>query len=713
MPSLPTPQIAVRAETMRKPTQSGPGRPEPFPDRLAPMHAAVGNAPFLDANWLSEPKLDGYRILAFIRGNAVRLMSRRGQDYSKAFPSIVEQLRKFKRDCVLDGEIIAFGGDGKPSFQALQNRVGLAGDASIAAADRKTPAAYYCFDVLHYAGCNLRELPYVARRNVLARIWKTLKGLRKTSTQLQMMHADDDGVALYDAAIAAGFEGIVAKQKTSIYRPGLRVREWLKIKPTSSSEFVIGGYSLGKGSRKRFGSLVVGYWDDGKLRYAANVGTGYDEAKIDELLARFKPYVVAKSPFAEPVAVRAGTIWLKPELVAEVAFASWTDAHRLRAPVFLRLRDDIDPASVARTSEKKAKRGKQPVHPGERAKPGRTVYTDVGGDAVEIDGHSVSLSHLDRVYWPAISGQPAITKRDFLEYLMRMAPLMLPHLKDRPLTLFRWPEGIERRRVLEKHPHQALPSFVERATVFSETKGTDDVYLLCNNLASLLWLAERGTLELHVWHSRVKSGLDSGAPELASGSKTNLLRSIVNYPDYLLLDLDPYLYSGKETRGAEPAPNAAAFERTRDVAFWLKDLLDAIPLHSFVKTSGKTGLHVIVPVVRNLRFEEVRKMAAVICTQLLKDHGKDVTTEWDTQKRRGKVFLDFNMNVRGKSVIAPYCPRGLAGAPVSMPLSWKELERMPPEGVPMLKVKANRPDAWAKVEPGKQDLRQLLTKRRQ
>src|SRR4051812_11337582 len=207
---------------MKTRTRNALGSPEEFPDRLTPMHAAIGDAPFVSADWVSEPKLDGYRILAYTRGSVVRLVSRRGQDYSKAFPSIVALLKTFKKACVLDGEIIALDAQGKPSFQALQNRVGLSSKTAIAAAERRSPAAYYCFDVLHYAGRNLRELRYVDRREILARIWNASTALQKASTQLQLVPAQDDGIALYEAAIAAGFEGIVAKKKSSTYRPGLR-----------------------------------------------------------------------------------------------------------------------------------------------------------------------------------------------------------------------------------------------------------------------------------------------------------------------------------------------------------------------------------------------------------------------------------------------------------------------------------------------------------
>ena len=692
------------------------GTPEPFPARLLPMMAQLAKTPFNDPAWLFEPKLDGYRMLAFARGGELRLVSRRGLAYTRLFPSIVDELAAVSRDdCVFDGEIIALGADGKPSFNALQNRAGLASDAEIAAAERRITTVFFCFDLLHRGGRNLRTLPYVERRGLL-------HALVTPSAHVQLLHADDDGVALYTAALETGFEGVVGKRKASIYRPGQRSPDWLKVKHTSSAEFVIGGYSKGEGERERFGSLVVGVWDDdGALRYAANVGGGFDEATIDELLERFAPLVVARSPFAEKVPVRAGTTWLAPELVAEVTFAHWTEGGHLRAPVFLRLRDDVDPRSVRRVDDAPVAAPQPPPLARKRATT-RAAGPD-GGDArgllaalarrpasVDVGGHAVRLTHLDRVYWPALAdrAQPAITKLDLIRHLVTMADRMMPHLRNRPLTLFRWPSGIGGRRILQKHPEAALPPFVETATIFSESKDADDDYLLCNNLATLVWLAEMGVLEIHAWHSRVRDDAVQRSP--SGGSAASLATSAVNFPDYMLFDVDPYIYSGSEKKGREPEPNRAGFAQGKRVARWLKEVLDGMRLASVVKTSGKTGLHVVVPIAPTLGYDVVRGVARTICRHLEGEHPDEITTEWSTGKRTGKVFLDFNMNVRGKSIIAPYAPRGLPGAPVSMPLAWRDLGAAEPIEFTIATVasRRSRSDPWAAAFERPQNLEAAL-----
>ena len=335
---------------------------------------------------------------------------------------------------------------------------------------------------------------------------------------------------------------------------------------------------------------------------------------------------------------------------------------------------------------------------------------------VQADGHPVAVTHLDRVYWPADPGlrQPAITKREFLRYLARVAGAMLPHLRDRPLTLFRWPEGIAGRRVLEKHWNIALPPFVERVDVFSDAKGHRDQYILCNNLATLLWLAHMGTLEFHAWHSRVTPGADApGASTDFASSARALEASVLERPDYVLFDIDPFIYSGDEPKGREPTFNATAFAKVKMVALALESVLAAIGLRALVKTSGKTGLHVIVPIRRTLRFDAVREMAHFIGERLLHEHPRDITLDWSVEKRAGKVFLDTNMNVRGKSMTAAWSPRGLAGAPVSMPLTWRVLpDAEPPEFrlatvVPMLQRDG---DAWAGWPDHAQSVEEVLTR---
>jgi bifunctional non-homologous end joining protein LigD len=332
---------------------------------------------------------------------------------------------------------------------------------------------------------------------------------------------------------------------------------------------------------------------------------------------------------------------------------------------------------------------------------------------LEVEGHSIRLTTLHRIYWPEVPslGQAAIAKVDLIRYLVRMSPLILPHVRDRPLTLFRWPGGIEARRVLQKHPESALPPFVETAKIFSETKGHDDAYLLCNNLATLVWLAERGVLEIHVWHSRVRSDDAAGPRSPPAGSAASLAGSAVNFPDYLLFDLDPYIYSGGERAGGEPELSEQGFEQVKRVASWLREVLDGMSLSSCVKTSGKTGLHVAVPIRPTLRYDVVRQVAKTISLHLLNAHPAAITTEWDTRKRTGKVFLDFNMNVRGKSIIAPYCPRGLPGAPVSMPLAWRQLADAAPMQfrIPTVGTRQRRRDPWDAVLDRQQSLEGALS----
>jgi bifunctional non-homologous end joining protein LigD len=318
------------------------------------------------------------------------------------------------------------------------------------------------------------------------------------------------------------------------------------------------------------------------------------------------------------------------------------------------------------------------------------------------------------VYWPADPAfdQPALTKRDLLRYLARVSRFMLPHLADRPLTMIRMPEGIDGERFFQKHWDQARPEFVRTVRVFSGSKGEKHDYLLCNDLATLLWLAQSGTLEFHVWHSRCVPGLDapSAATDFASSLEA-MERSVLNYPDYLVFDIDPYIYSGKEPKGAEPELNTKAFEKGKEVAFWLRELLLSMTLESIVKTSGKTGLHVFVPVERTLDFDAARQTCEMVGRHLLRQHPRDITMDWSVEKRTGKIFIDYNMNVRGKTLNVAYSPRGVAGAPVSMPLTWDELAKAHPLDFRLTNAPGRLEktgDRWQNALRDKQDLEQAL-----
>jgi bifunctional non-homologous end joining protein LigD len=678
------------------------GRAETMPARLSPMLAELGEAPFSHPDWLFEPKLDGYRVLAYVRGGAVKLRSRRGLDLTPAFPQIAAELAKQSANLILDGEVIALDAAGRPSFNALQNRAGLKTAREIAAAERDTPAIFCCFDLLHFAGLDLRHAPYTDRRRYLAQCLLP-------SPHVQLVHADADGVELDAAALAQGFEGVMAKRRDSRYAAGQRSTAWLKIKHTHSAEFVIGGTTRGKGARAPLGALLLGYWEDGGLRYAGLVGSGFDDATLARFQRRFAPLETGQQPFAEPPPLRRAITWLRPETVAEVKFAEWTPDGYLRAPVFLRLREDVDPRSVHRSA------------------PPASVDSTVDDVLRQLDDprqaftlaagpHRIRLTHLDRIYWPADKTlkQPALSKRDLLRYLAQVSPWFLPHLADRPLTMVRMPEGIHGERFYQKHWEPPLPAFAESLTIYSESRDERHDYLLCNNLPTLLWLGQSGTLEFHVWHSRAKPGADAaGRGTDYAGSAAALERSLLNYPDYLVFDLDPYIYSGREAAGAEPEYSDAAFAKCKETAFRLRELLQAMGLDALVKTSGKTGLHVFVPIERTLDFAAAREVSGLVGRHLLRQHPSLVTLDWSIAKRTGRIFFDYTMNTRGKTLCAAYSPRGLPGAPVSVPLSWQELETAQPLNFSLTHVAQRlslNDDPWRDALSRKQSLERTLAR---
>ncbi len=689
------------------------GPEEPLPTGLKPMLAETGGTARSEPQWRYEPKLDGYRVLAYVAADGVRLQSRRGQDLTPFFPEVTAELgAQPGAQMIVDGELVALDEAGRPSFNALQNRAQLKSAAEIARAQREAPVLLLCFDLLHFAGLNLRGAQYRDRRRYLSQCLQP-------APHLQLVHVSDDAESLYTAALAQGFEGIVAKRLDSTYLPGRRARTWLKFKAVRSAEFLIGGYTRGKGARQPLGALLLGYRDGKLLRYAGHVGSGLDDAVIAELLKRSAKLQRPDSPFAEKPPLHRPTTWLKPELVAEVTFSEWTPAGALRAPVFVRLRDDVAPRSVAKSSAKHVMASaREPVaataSPGDGEAEVAAILAQLETTAkrleLQVAGARISLTNLDRVYWPADqkAHYPATTKRDFLGYLARVARFMLPHLMDRPLTMIRMPEGIHGERFFQKHWSQALPEYVESVTVFSGHKDERHRYLLANNLPTLLWLGQVGTLEFHVWHSRAQL-----APE-AAGAKTDydsslaaLESSILNYPDYLVFDIDPYIYSGKEAKGAEPELNKRGFAVGKRVAFWLRALLKEMALEAVVKTSGKTGLHVFVPIERTVTFDEARHICETVGRHVMRAHPKEITMDWAVEKRTGKIFIDYNMNVRGKTLNVAYSPRGVPGAPISMPLSWEELEAAEPMDFTLQNVPARlekNGDRWHDVLEAKQSL---------
>ncbi len=706
------------------------------PKRERPMLPTLIAKPFSRKGWIFEPKMDGVRALAFIKGGNVELRSRRGNAITVQYPEVVEGLKVQRPDgrrsgraraAVFDGEIVALNAAGAPDFQELQGRINLSNPAEVARAAAETAVTYFVFDVLYLDGYDLRDVPLVERKALL---WKTLE---QGPHVRYVDHEHDDGEEMFRAALALGFEGFVAKRATSRYESGVRSQSWLKVKSTNEQEFVIGGYTEGEGSRaKAFGGLLVGYYDGDGLRFASSVGSGLDDRTLEELAEKLQLLRSDEPPFVDPPVTaggrRAGAkparcFWVKPELVARVKFASWTRDGNLRAPVFLALRADIDPRGVRRETPARAAVDVIADEPAADVSEVERVAAAVVEQLDTIDrpdflldvgGVRIKLTNLDKVFWPATRDRPARTKRELIRYYARVAPCILPHLRDRPLTLNRHPNGIAGKNFYQKHWPQPFPTEfrVERAVLFSAQNDADGEYILVNNVQTLIWLAQLADIEMHAWMARVDPEPDvRGLPTTFAGSEENIQRSVLNYPDYMVFDLDPYIYAGSEKAGEEPSLNRRAFEKTREMALALKEALQQLRLSSFVKTTGRTGLHVYVPVLRQHTYDEIRAATEAVGRFVLQLHPHDLTMEWQTSKRAGKVFFDHNQNMRGKTLAAQYSLRPTPLATVSMPVTWEELPHVYPTDfdVDTAPERLRRQgDVWAGILEAKQDLRAVV-----
>ena len=702
---LPDPSRgAITPESLK-----GVGRLAEFPEVVEPMMAFAGDGPFSHQEWLFEPKLDGFRALAHVRNGNVTLRSRTGLDMTEKLPEVVAELAAQPVDeMVIDGELVVLDEEGMPSFEMLQRSMDLPRGGRIR---REAVPVYYPFDIVHLGGRDLSLLPLIERKGLLERAVVPGDLVRL------MEYVELDGEGFYSGTLRMGLEGMVAKRIRSVYEAGARSRSWLKIKRTQSGEFVVGGYMEGAGARSgTFGSLVLGRYEEDGLTYSGRVGTGFDEKTLEHLRGLLDGLEAPECPFAEPVDDAKAVTWTRPELVAEVSFTQWTQDGKLRSPVFLRLRPDREPGSV---TLKEA----ETVPPPAVEEPRESAGLDVGdvvaqlaekraSMVLEVGGSRISLTNLDKVFWPAQDGRPAVTKRDMVRYYARMASVIVPHLRDRPLTLTRYPDGILGQSFYQKHWAHELPEFVETLRVFSSTNEGDVEYIMVNNAQTLVWLAQLADLEMHPWLSRTTRDSDAAHLSAAfSGSEEALRGSVLNYPDFIVFDLDPYIYSGDEKAGDEPELNRRAFAKTCEVARALKEVLDELSLSSFVKTSGKTGLHIYVPVLRQYDFGVARKTCELIGRFLLQGHPKDVTMDWAVEKRTGKVFLDHNQNVRGKNMASIYSLRPAVGAPVSTPIGWEELGSVYPTELNIQTTPervAEMGDLWANIYESKHDLRRLL-----
>jgi bifunctional non-homologous end joining protein LigD len=658
--------LGPRAETSR------------LPEALTPMMASIGDGVPRGDGWTFEPKYDGIRVLAYVTLGAppaVTLVTRNQKDKSKQFPEIVEALGRLaaqvRRPVVIDGEIVAVDDDGKPArFQALQSRMHVIGRDEIAGHATDTPSAFYAFDLLLDGDDVLLAEPWSTRRGRLERLLRN-----RTTPRLRLAESfPNDGERMVEHAREQGWEGVIAKRMSSRYEPGGRSRAWLKLKVEWRQEFVVGGWTEPRKSRKHLGALLLGYYDGDRFIYVGHTGGGMDAAALRDMAQRLAPLERPTSPFAEPVKTNERAHWVDPQVVIEVKFSQWTADGKLRHPIFLGVRDDkgprdvqVEPRSLQKTADsglrtadrKRPERVSPPTRlsaAGARAAGGRAVRSrkrsavrspesvsevveqleQIQGDGVLAlpDDVELEVSNLGKVFFP----EDGLTKGDLMRYYARMAPYVLPVVADRPLVLKRFPNGIHGKAFYQQRAPDDVPPGVRVETV-RDDKGEEMARIIGGDLVTLLWSVQLGAVSVDPWLSRVQTCYDA---------------------DFAIIDLDP---------GPE-----ATFQRVIDAARWTKEELDDLRLRAGLKTSGVTGLHICLPLPPATSYETAQTLAQLIASQVAERHPEGATLERSVKSRPSdSVYLDYLQNIRGKTVAGAYAVRARPGAPVSTPLEWSEL----------------------------------------
>jgi bifunctional non-homologous end joining protein LigD len=613
-----------------------PGR-EPMPERLTPMLAGAGGLPRDESRWSFEVKWDGVRAIAYAKPGRLRLESRNLNEITDAYPEVRGILRDLgMRDVVLDGEIVAFDQSHppRPSFERLQRRMHVTSPTSIRRLSKSMPVVYAIFDLLYLDGRSLMGLPYEERRAWLEELELSGPAWRVPAAYRSPAHR---GKALLDATEAQGLEGIVAKRLNSRYEPGRRTGAWVKIKHTRRQELVIAGWLPGEGRRTdRIGALLMGYHEDGELRYAGRVGTGFTERMLDDLRERLAPLRRDSSPFTTAPKLPRNAVFVEAELVAEIEFREWTGEGVMRAPSFKWLRDDKPAAAVVREDPPTVDDAEAPRAPVAQEVPvtPEALFDDVerlpdGSLAVHIEGRALKISNWDKVLFP----NTGFTKGDLIAYYARIAPAVLPHLGDRPLTLKRYPNGVEAPYFYEKQSPSHRPEWVQTVRV----GGVD--YTLAQDAPTLVWLANLADIELHTSLS---------------------LASDPNRPTKLVFDLDP-------------GPPAGIVECCQ-VALVLRGMFSALGLQSVVKTSGSKGMQMYVPLNIDVTYAQTKPFARQVAELLEQRLPELVVSRMTKRLRGGKVLVDWSQNDDHKTTVTVYSVRARERPTVSTPVSWDEVQ---------------------------------------
>lgn len=642
----------------------GKGRKSPFFTTVQPMLATLVDKPFDKDGWTYEVKWDGYRAVAFMNGGVVEIKSRNNKSFNAKYYPVYDSLTQWGVNAVVDGEIVVVSNNGSANFNALQNWRSEADGELL----------YYLFDILWYEGIDIKTLPLIERKEILKSI------IPKDSIIRFSNHFDTSGIEFLATARKMGLEGIMAKRKDSTYQTGNRTKDWLKIKANKRQEVVIGGFTLNEGSRKPFSSILVGVFDNSKFIYTGKIGTGFDTKTQVAMLQQFKPYITNKPHFDQkpdinkpsrfrPDPPNATATWMKPVLVCEVSFTELTPDGIMRHPSFEGMRVDKKATEVVLEKEVETvkvvnassdedaivenngntsspgksvkERGKrksvteeellQPVFNSNR----HTLLNPADKTQVKtINGKELKFTNLDKIYWPDLK----ITKRDMINYYFKAAEFILPYIKDRPMTLKRYPDGIEGFHFYQKDVKGKVPAWVKTCHYYSEADQEDKKYLLANDEETLMLMANYGSIELHPWNSTARKP---------------------DYPTWCIIDIDP---------------DKNSFEQVITAAQVTKEILDDIGVPSFPKTSGSTGIHVYIPMGAKYSYDQCQEFGRIIATLVHHELPEFTSIERLTANRGGKMYIDYLQNRPHATVAGPYSLRPKPGAPVSMPLHWDEVK---------------------------------------
>jgi bifunctional non-homologous end joining protein LigD len=626
------------------------------------MLATLADDAFDDKDWVFEIKYDGYRAVAYLNGDDVTITSRKNLSFNNKFPTVVEALQELGLEAVLDGEVVALNEDGKSEFQLLQQWQ-KTGEGEL---------IYYVFDLLWINGYNLMHLPLHERKEILQNILPEHPMIRYSD------HIEQNGASFFEAAMQQGLEGIMAKTIDSAYTPKIRTRQWLKIKTAQRQEVIICGFTATRGSRSHFGALVLGVYEKNKLIYVGHTGSGFTEQSLKAVYKKLSPLIIKTSPFTPKPKTNMPCTWVKPVLVCEVKFSEWTKDNILRQPIFIGLREDKNAKDVHKekafhtltavaegeketashqqnhtTKKMQTKNAKRRTLNAERGTPNAKRRTQNNGKAtstqsqeallnntdkeqvVIINKKELTFTNLDKIYWPA----DKITKRDMLNYYDRMAPYILPYMKDRPQSMNRFPNGISKPSFYQKDVTGKVADWIEKHDYVSESDGEKKQYLVCTDEASLLYMANLGCIEMNPWHSTTKKP---------------------DNPSWCVIDLDP----GK-----------ISFDKVIEAALVIKQLADELEIDTCCKTSGSTGLHIYIPLGAVYNYDQSRQLAELLVTLVHKEIPSFTSLERSLAKRKTKIYLDYLQNRSIQTIAAPYSLRPKPGATASAPLHWDEVKK--------------------------------------